>query len=437
MKRSDVVVLGAGAAGLTAAIFAAQAGLKVTVLERTDKPGKKILMSGGTRCNVLPVTMTLDDYFSDSSVNLLKRIFNSWSVDDCKAWFEQDLGLPLACETESNKWFPVSNSARDVRDALLHRALKQGVQIHYNMPVTGVLREGEVQQRVDSTNDSAPILSSEPGNWLLQDENGRTIHKARRVILATGGLSVPTIGTDGMGHRILSGLNLPLRPTYPALTPLTGPHPGRQNLAGVSLRVAVTARAGKTTLQSNREGFLFTHKGYSGPAVLDVSHMVTRYINSTQNRSEDQPVMQRPVITVNWTAEDPQVWKLRLQTGRATVRNSLHEHLPERLVDALLENLDCAEQKVSEISRANRQELMRRLTEYELPWASHEGYKKAEVTGGGLPLKQIDTATMQVKAAPGLFVCGEIIDVFGRIGGFNFYWAWVTGRLAGLSASAT
>jgi predicted Rossmann fold flavoprotein len=431
MIHRDFVVIGAGAAGLTAAIFAAQSGKKVTVLERTDKAGKKILMSGGTRCNVLPVTMSIEDYFSDSSSNLLKRIFNSWSLEACKDWFEQDLGLPLACETESNKWFPVSNSARDVRDALLNRALGLGVEILYNMPVAHICRLKDTDHKASEAAVSESDQVSDL--WDIQNENTQSLCRAKRIVLSTGGLSVPTIGTDGMGHRMLTELNLPLRSAYPALTSLTGPHPGQQNLAGVSLKVAITARAGKKVLKSNREGFLFTHKGYSGPAVLDISHMVTRYIDSTQNRDSNVETLPRPDIRVNWTDEDVQQWKQRLETGKATVRNTLREHLPERLVDALLENLDCSERKVSEIPKQSRQELLRRLTEFELPWASHEGYRKAEVTGGGLPLKQIDTATMQVKAVPGLFVCGEIIDVFGRIGGFNFYWAWVTGRLAGLN----
>jgi len=458
MRIRDVVVLGAGAAGLTAAIFAAQSGRNVTVLERTDKAGKKILMSGGTRCNVLPVITSLDDYFTDSSPNLLRRIFNSWSVQACKDWFEQDLTLQLACETESNKWFPVSNSAKDVRDALLNRAISEGVEILYNVPAThivlhqhsntfisgqvheepppteGVPRQKKSGKNLNRSSGNYHTRNAESAIWEIKDEKNQTTHRAHRVILATGGLSVPTIGTDGMGHKMLTELNLPLRPAYPALTPLAGPHPGQQNLAGVSLKVAITAKAGKTVLQSNREGFLFTHKGYSGPAILDISHLVTRYIDSTQNRISNESVMPRPIILVNWTGEDIQVWKARLESGKATVRNTLREHLPERLVDALLENLDCAERKVSEISRLQRQELLRRLTEYELPWASHEGYRKAEVTGGGLPLNQIDTATMQIKSLPGLYVCGEIIDVFGRIGGFNFYWAWVTGRLAGLNA---
>jgi predicted flavoprotein YhiN len=450
----DVMIIGAGAAGLTSAIFAAKNGANVILLERTDKPGKKILMSGGTRCNVLPVEMSLSDYFTDSSPNLLKRIFKSWSLTACKNWFEQDLKLDLSCEIESNKWFPTSNSAKEVRDVLVDEALRLGVQFRYNTPVS------QIRQTVDG--------------WTVIDETGH-VYSAEKLIVATGGLSVPTIGTDGMGHKFLQKIRVPVGSTYPALTPLTGMHPAGENLAGISLNVRVSVRdsgvppnisikhdtedsvrrdndiAGcrvdsvglGTDLvsrdndsarhspqqkpvfgESNREGFLFTHKGYSGPAILDVSHHATRYLTGLTNK---------PQYLVNWTSEDAETWKNRLGSGRSTVRGMLREHLPNRLADAITAEHPSPDKRIAELSKLDREKLIELLTAYPLKWSSNEGYKKAEVTGGGVPLEAIDTATMQVKGYEGLYLCGEILDVFGRIGGFNFYWAWVTGRLAGMS----
>ena len=401
------IIIGAGAAGLTAAIFAAQSGGNVTVLERTNKAGKKILMSGGTRCNVLPVHMELSDYYTDSSVNLLKRIFKSWSLNAFKDWFENDLGLKMACEIESNKWFPSSNSAEEVRDVLLKKALSLGVNLVYNVPVN----------RIVTTTDGWTVFADQGGSY-----------SADKLIIATGGLSVPTIGTDGMGHKFLGALDVPLRPTYPALTPLTGNHPGSENLAGISLQVQIAVRnseTGATLGQSVREGFLFTHKGFSGPAVLDVSHFATKYL------TELGP---RPEYRVNWTSESSDLWRTRVDNSRSTVRNLIKEYLPNRLAEALASEHPNPDKKVAECSKMDRQDLMRLLTDYPLKWSSNEGYRKAEVTGGGVPLEAINTATMQVKDYPGLYLCGEILDVFGRIGGFNFYWAWVTGRLAGISS---
>ncbi|MCH8523565.1 MAG: aminoacetone oxidase family FAD-binding enzyme [Balneolales bacterium] len=404
MINKDIVVVGAGAAGLTAAIFAALQSspeTKIAIIERTDKAGKKILMSGGTRCNVLPVSMSEKDYFTDSSIHLLKRIFKSWSVEGCKNWFIDDLQLPLACEVETNKWFPVTNSAKDVRDALLNKALSLNVEIHYSTQIT------EMQH---NHND-----------WILTASDAKQ-YQAKHVIWSTGGLSVPTIGTDGAGHQVLRSLGVQMKPTYPALTPLTGQHPGSSNLAGVSLTVGLTA----DTMIASREGFLFTHKGFSGPSVLDVSHCVTRYVMGQQ---------QRPELAINWTGESKDIWQKRLTTGKSTVLGTLKEYIPNRLAEALTEGKSYRNQKVSELSKNDRADLIQLVTAYSLSWSSHEGYRKAEVTGGGVPLEAIDTATMRLKNDPGLFLCGEIMDVFGRIGGFNFYWAWVTGRLAGLAAS--
>ena len=396
--------MGAGAAGLTAAIFAAQSGANVLVLERTDKAGKKILMSGGTRCNVLPVEMSLDDFSTGSSPNLMKRIFKSWSVDACKEWFETELNLPLACELETNKWFPVTNEAKDVRDALLNQAISLGVEIRYDAPVQS--------------------LRQEDGMWKLITSDGKLV-ETEKVILSSGGYSVPTIGTDGMGHRALDVLGIPITPTYPALTPLTGAHPGGGSLAGMTVQVSIHIREanGKMVATNHRSGFLFTHNGFSGPAILDVSHHVIRPMEA------GEPA---PLVEVNWTGMNPHELEKHFLRGNTLVSSVVGRFVPARLAEALIAETYLVGITIADMRSAERKALIKLMTAYPLEITGHEGYRKAEVTGGGVPLEAIDTATMQVKGFPGLYLCGEILDVFGRIGGFNFYWAWVTGRLAGL-----
>jgi len=396
--------VGAGAAGLTAAIFAAQSGANVLVLERTDKAGKKILMSGGTRCNVLPVEMSLDDFSTGSSPNLMKRIFKSWSVDACKEWFETELNLPLACELETNKWFPVTNEAKDVRDALLNQAISLGVEIRYDAPVQS--------------------LRQEDGMWKLITSDGKLV-ETEKVILSSGGYSVPTIGTDGMGHRALDVLGIPITPTYPALTPLTGAHPGGGSLAGMTVQVSIHIREanGKMVATNHRSGFLFTHNGFSGPAILDVSHHVIRPMEA------GEPA---PLVEVNWTGMNPHELEKHFLRGNTLVSSVVGRFVPARLAEALIAETYLVGITIADMRSAERKALIKLMTAYPLEITGHEGYRKAEVTGGGVPLEAIDTATMQVKGFPGLYLCGEILDVFGRIGGFNFYWAWVTGRLAGL-----
>jgi len=469
MHYANVIIIGAGAAGLTASIFAAR-GLQqdrgmlqnrdthtggrggraiskdsdttgVILLERTPQPGRKILMSGGTRCNVLPVEMGLDDFVTDSSRNRMRNIFRSWSLDACRRWFTDEIGLRLACERESNKWFPESNSAREVRDLLVRRASGLGVEIRTGASVASVRRSGPV--------------------WVVSTDDG--VHfGAPVVVFATGGLSIPSTGTDGTGHSIAESLGHTLHPPYPALTPLKGPHPGREPLPGVSLDVdlepvladaaADGSRASEAGVdaardatrteprdlkqatirpvprdlypfRTRRSGFLFTHQGWSGPAVLDVSHVIVR-------------AQQSAALRVNWTG-NPAAWWQEQFEGRHTTTSLLRSHLPRRLADNILEENGLSDRKTAQLSAKERQRLITDLTAYLLVPTGNLGYKKAEVTGGGVPLEEIHPATMESRIAPGIFLCGEILDVFGRIGGFNFYWAWVSGRLAGIHAAST
>jgi len=400
----DLIIIGAGAAGLTAAYFASEFSDDVLLLERTNKAGKKILISGGTRCNVLPVKMEYDDYFTDSSKNLMKRVFKSWSLDRCKDWLQWEIGLNLNCEVESNKWFPTSNSAKEVRDKLLDGVKNGGVEVRYGHKIIAINR-------------------STDGIWTIQPEKQPEL-QAKKVILATGGCSIPTMGTDGIGQRILQQLGIPVTELYPALTPLLCRHPGNEPIPGLSLETNVTAADPEISYTAKRTGFLFTHKGISGPAVLDISHISIRH-------HFDQ---KKTTFEVNWLREDPQDVDNWLQSINTKVVNALKEKLPNRLAEALAEDCNLTDRWGPELRKEERKELVEKLTAYQLKITGTEGYKKAEVTGGGVPLEEIDTATMELKKLPGLYLCGEIIDVFGRIGGFNFYWAWLTGRLAGMKA---
>lgn len=406
MPGKRVLVCGAGAAGLTAAIFAAQSGAEVVILERTDKAGKKILMSGGTRCNVLPVRMDFSDYVTSSSPNRMKHIFRSWSLEDCQRWFTEEIGLKLACEEQSNKWFPKSNSAKEVRDLLLEKALGAGAEIIYQKPVVSV--------------------GKSDGKWKVSTGDGG-VYPADAVIVCTGGFSIPTTGTDGLGHRFMKEAGHVTEPVYAALTPLTGSSERHKALSGISLDVQLDVYVnGKKTMTSNRSGFLFTHSGYSGPALLDVSHYAVKAFDL------GDPL---PEYRVNWTAESLETWESRLLGGSGTVISVLKSHIPARLAELLIEEAGLEGQTFAGLRKQERKKLLELLVNYKLPVSGHLGYKKAEVTGGGIPLEEINTATLESNLHPGLYLCGEILDVFGRIGGFNFYWAWVTGRLAGISAA--
>jgi predicted Rossmann fold flavoprotein len=249
--------------------------------------------------------------------------------------------------------------------------------------------------------------------------------EADAVILATGGLSVPPTGSDGAGLRIAEGLGHAMHPTYPALTPLTAHEPAHAALAGVSGTVTLRATAGRRRWETTG-GFLFTHRGYSGPSVLDLSHLAVR----ARLAGRPQP------LTVQWTPGDAAAWDAALQQGGTThVGTLVRRAVPERLAAMLLATARVeGNTAVAQLRRDDRRRLVQALTAMPLPWTGDEGYRKAEVTGGGVALSEIDPRTMESRRHPGLFLCGELLDAFGPIGGYNFLWAWVTGRAAGMGA---
>jgi predicted Rossmann fold flavoprotein len=234
---------------------------------------------------------------------------------------------------------------------------------------------------------------------------------------------VPATGSDGTGMRVLRQLGHTIHDLYPALTPLTCEPPRHAELAGVSLDVVL-----RTSTLSASGGFLFTHRGYSGPAVLDISHVA---VQSRMRGAE------RATILAQWTERSAADWQATLQQkGSATIGALLRRELPARLADALLReaHLD-AQLTTSQLKKEDRHRLVEMLTAYPLPWTGDEGYKKAEVTGGGVALAEVDPRTMESRLQPGLYLCGEVLDAFGPIGGYNFAWGWATGRAAGIGAA--
>lgn len=406
MSARRVVVIGAGAAGSMAAIFAAQAGAETLLLERTRDGGKKILISGGGRCNVLPMRVDESRYVTDSSPNVLRKMLRAWPLAEQILFFEDELRIPLVEEPESSKLFPMSQRARDVRDALLSRGARHGVKLATNTTVA----------------DFFPV----DGGWRIEMESGSAI-QADAVIVATGGLSVPNTGSDGLGLSVLERLGHTMHPTYAALTPLTGDDAAFAALSGISLPVTLTARSADRSATASG-GFLFTHHGYSGPSVLDISHVSVR--------SRQEPTTPAEV-SVRWTPLGDAEWTAALRPqGARTVLGAVRAELPDRLAAALVARADVEPTRaLSDLRREERIRLVDILVRGALPVSGDEGYKKAEVTGGGVALGEVDPRTMESRRHPGLFICGEVLDAFGPIGGYNFFWAWATGRAAGVGAA--
>jgi hypothetical protein len=389
-----------------AAIFAARQGADVVLLERTAEGGRKILISGGGRCNILPSRLDETRFVTDSSPNTLRKIVRAWPLAEQIRFFNDELGLALVEEIESAKLFPASNRARDVRDGLIALARRDGVHFRGSTNVTGVLPLEQNRWRV--------LLDGEPP--LDVDA----------VIVAAGGLSVPKTGSDGLGLQIARKLGHTIHKTYPALTPITADSSAYTELAGVSLPVTLTAQSAERAATATG-GFLFTHRGYSGPAVLDVSHVAVR------SKARDAELAR---LTVRWSTRTADEWLRALRrSGNRSVIGVLREALPDRLAAVLMwaAGVDPT-RMLADLRREERSALIDVLTNGALPWSGDEGYAKAEVTGGGVDLAEIDPRTMESRLHRNLFLCGELLDAFGPIGGYNFLWAWATGRAAGIGA---
>ena len=406
-ERVDVAVVGAGAAGLMAAIQArrTQPERRILLLDGARTLGAKILVSGGARCNVTHHQVD-ETAFAGSSPKAIRKVLRRFGVAETVAFFE-DLGVALKKE-ETGKLFPTTNRARTVLDALLRAAREAGVEIRHPWRVTAL----------DSGGHDFRLGSSDGGTLL-----------AGRVVMATGGRSLPKSGSDGVGYALVRGLGHILTARiFPGLVPLTLPRDHVLcGLSGLSAPATLEVRtAAGRRLTSYTGSTLCTHFGLSGPAVLDVSrHYIAARLDDGGAR-----------LVANWlpgeTAEALQGTLRGL--GPGTIGRVLAGRLPERLARAL-----CAAAGVDwsqpghRLPREARRALVRTLTAMELPITGDRGFDVAEVTAGGVPLAELDLDTMGSRVRPGLWLCGEICDVDGRVGGFNFQWAWASGYVAGVS----
>lgn len=401
----DVVVVGAGAAGLLAADRAANRGRRTLLLEKNPRPGVKILMSGGTRCNI---TQSTDNRGIVAAYGPAGKFLHSalaaLSVQDTIQLFEAE-GVATKVE-ETGKVFPVSNKAADVLAALLRRLARSGAELALAEPVQEIAR-------------------TDTGFALRTPR--RTIQTAK-LILTVGGQSYPGSGTTGDGYGFATALGHTIVPPRPALVPITVADPWVAGLRGVTLPdVAVRVLEGERPLASRRGSLLFAHFGLSGPVVLDVSRAVSRHAAPQSLRLEIDFL---PALTES--ALDELLRAESLQSGKKLLAVVLSAQLPRRLADALLPLAGLAvERKAAALSKPERQGLVQCVKRCRLAVTGTLGFGRAEVTSGGVSLDEVDSRTLQSKKVPGLYIAGELLDLDGPIGGYNFQAAFSTGWLAG------
>lgn len=401
------VIVGGGAAGLATAIFAAREGLQdVLVLDGARSLGAKILVSGGARCNVTNASVEASDFWEAGSP-FIKQVLRALPVPQTLAFFEE-IGVELK-EEPQGKLFPVTNKSRTVLDALISEARRLKVGLETSCRVTGLTRE--------------------VAGWTVETASGPL--RAGRVVLATGGLSLPKTGSDGFGYALARGLGHTIVAPVPALEPLILAGDFHVPLSGVAHDAAIrVSRKGKKSV-GLRGSLLWTHFGISGPLALNASRFFRRA------RAEGEAAAIRLSFVPDRTAEevdlslieasrDRPYQKVATEVGRAF---GLVLSVAQRLVAKSLGR----DEPLSRLTRENRRALVEALTAFPLDIVDGRGYNFAEVTSGGVPTREVNPKTMESRLAPGLCFAGEILDVDGRIGGFNFQWAWATGSIAGRS----
>ncbi len=413
IEHYDVVVLGAGAAGLMCALTAGQRRRRVLVLEKANKVGKKILMSGGGRCNFTNLFVEPDNFIC-ANPHFCKSALSRYTQWDFIALVER-YGIEYE-ERKHGQLFCV-NSAKDILQMLLRECELAGVEIRTRCDITSVAGNVTGPATAEETNvDASPAYRLE----LTHSDATRAVN-CSSLVVATGALSIPTLGGSGQGYDIASQFGLKLTPRQAGLVPFMFSDATRalcEGLAGVSLEV--TASCGR---HSFTENILFTHRGVSGPVILQISNYW-------------QPG--DPVLIDLLPGLDAAAWLIdcKAQQGKARLSSVLHKKLPKALV-AELQPLwwpALADAALGAFSDRQLAEIGRRINNWQLKPSATEGYRTAEVTLGGIDTDEISSKTMQVRSHPGLFFVGEVLDVTGHLGGFNFQWAWSSGYSAGLHA---
>ncbi len=413
-EQADVVIVGAGAAGLMTAIALGRAleaehrPARVLLLDGARTIGAKILVAGGGRCNVTHYQVDEQQY-TGSTPGAIRSVLRRLDVPETVAFFES-IGVKLKRE-DTGKLFPITDRARTVLDALVREAARVGTRLVYPWRVGAIERDGK-EFVVRREGDSGELV------------------RARRVVLTTGGKALPKSGSDGLGYEFARSLgHSTTSRIFPSLVPLVVSEPSRwiTELSGISTIARVEVRSGSgKKLAAFTNSILCTHFGLSGPGVLDASRW---YLDARRSDPNAR-------LVINWLGETrfEEADAALLAIGKRSIGAWLREQLPERLALWLCVQAGAdATTAGSALTRDVRRTLAHALVECEVNTAGDRGFTHAEVTAGGIPLSEVEVKTMRSRVCEGLWLAGEILDVDGRIGGFNFQWAWASGHVAGLS----
>lgn len=405
----DLIVIGAGAAGLASAIFAARRapGLRVRCLDGARHLGAKILVSGGSRCNVTNRTVTERDFWGGAP-RIVRQVLRAFPAAGAIAFFEE-LGVSLH-EEQDGKLFPDTNRSRTVLDALLAEASRRGVVIETGSRVVSLTREDDA--------------------FCVRLGDDRTL-RARHVVVATGGRSLPKTGSDGFGYELASRLGHHIVPTTPALAPLVLDDEWHAGLSGVAHPAEGSLSMTGARLKLHGD-WLWTHFGASGPLALNLS----RHWHRADIQGTHADVVLSLLAGETFEAVDEWIVDQSRRRPRAQIATVLAGRIPASVAAVSLQRAHVADDTpLAHLPRDQRRALVHALIAWPLRVRGSRGYQYAEVTAGGVSLADIEPATLESRVRAGLYFAGEILDVDGRLGGFNFQWAWSSGFVAGTAAA--
>ncbi len=410
--EADIIIIGAGAAGMMAAATAASYGARVLLLEKKEAPGKKILITGKGRCN-LTNACTQEELMQNIPANpkFLYGALQAFSVEDSIDFFEQR-GLPTKVE-RGNRVFPQSDRAEDVVTTLVRAVQDAGVELRKNAVVTG--------------------LKASPGQPLELKLAGGEVLRAPKVIVATGGLSAPGTGSTGEGYQWATKLGHSIKPLLASLVPLETVESWVQEAQGLSLRnIQASVVIKNKTVAKEFGELLFTHFGISGPVVLTLSDQVVPAL------AKGEPVNflidLKPALTREQL--DQRLQRDFTQFARKQFKNSLAELLPKSLIPVVIKLSGIPEDKfIHQVTKEERLQLVDLLKGLKLTISKARPIREAVITAGGINVKELNPKTMESRLIPGLYFAGEILDVHGFTGGFNLQIAWSTGYVAGQAAA--
>lgn len=403
MKENELVIIGGGASGIMAALSANENGINPIILEKNNRIGKKILVTGNGRCNYTNVLLTKNDF---NNPDFVEKVLNEFGPQETVDYFEI-LGIVPKIENEG-KTYPLSEQASSFLDVFLYELDKRNIKVELNQEVTNITKNNDI--------------------FIIHTLSGKK-YFSKKVIFCVGGNSMPLTGSNGQGYEIIERLGHKITHIFPALVKLKLESPYLKQLSGVKINSQVDLMLDDKVIQSENGDILFTNYGISGPTILELSRKANELINMNK-----KPKIK--VVLIQNVSKSKIIDRFDSSTDKA-IGQSLIGLINKRFIHVLLKEVEIEKENlvINEIPKEKIYKLIDLLYDWRFTIKGSLGFDESQVTAGGIDLESVDNITLESKIVKGLYFAGEILDIDGRCGGYNLQWAWTSGYVAGKHAS--